>query len=287
MSALLTVTSANSRRIRAFRASMIDSLPRVPNNKETLAALWDAPVREVILDFLTWRQRFVPARPRMVRFWSGGVTEQSLTALRSEILPLLKKAAAGGDLTPHLSKLVNTKGLVLSGANPDDQRKHLDGVLIRNGLHHFHIGTEARDGTVARSDRLVFAHVLKDEFRVVSISDHDAFEFGTDEHERFFSICQNYISKDLKAGEAFMVNPVMSSGHDMQLTLFSRQCEAEIASRDPTLDDPAAIDRLYDTSPLAARPKKVRLAWHFEDLKFGLLEKQTRKFFCIYPFFDR
>ncbi|NLR96870.1 hypothetical protein HGP17_08475 [Rhizobium sp. P38BS-XIX] len=223
----------------------------------------------------------------MVSFWSGGAPQQSLEVEHAEILPLLRKAASGEDLTPHLSTLVNTRGLVLPGANPTEKGKGLDGVLIRNGLHHFHVGAEGPGGAVGRTDKLVFAHVLKDEFRVIAISDHTAFAFGTAEHERFFAICQTYISKDLQSGQGFMMNPVMSSGHDMYFTLFGRQCEELIASIDPMLDDPATIDRLYAAVPSVPRPKKTSLAWYFEDLKFGLLEKKTRVFFCFYPLFDR
>jgi TnpA family transposase len=41
---------------------------------------------------------------------------------------------------------------------------------------------------------------------------------------------------------------------------------------------------LIDGQPVA-RPAKPSMAWHFEDLRFGILDRQTMVFFCIFPFF--
>jgi len=46
-----------SRRIQAFRASMIKELPRAPNNKASRASLEAMPTRRLILTFITWRMR--------------------------------------------------------------------------------------------------------------------------------------------------------------------------------------------------------------------------------------
>ena len=29
------------------------------------------------------------------------------------------------------------------------------------------------------------------------------------------------------------------------------------------------------------------MSWYFDDLKFGVLDKRTMMFFCIFPFFSR
>ncbi len=79
----------------------------------------------------------------------------------------------------------------------------------------------------------------------------------------------------------------------MTVMLFADHCEAQIERLDPQIDDPAFIDRLYNDQPILrdgkaiARPSDPSLAWHFDDLKFGILDRRTKVFFCIYPFFDR
>jgi hypothetical protein len=287
------VTKQYSPRIQTFRNSMINVLPRAPNDRVSHKALEAMPTRRVILAFLTWRMRLIPAKPRTVRLWSRGVTPLQFQTTKSRLLPLLKKVEAGKDLTPHLSNLVKTKGIILPGANPADRGKDIDMILTRHGLHHFHVGIAAPSNPRGRSGSLVFAEVLDKEFRIIAISDHRAFERGSPEQLRFFGICHSYMAKDIPPGQAFMPNPVMASGHSMLVTLFADRCEAEIDRLDPLLDDPEFIDRLYHDQPIlrdgqpVARPMNLSLAWYFDDLKFGILEKQTMVFFCIFPFFAR
>lgn len=251
------------------------------------------PTRRLIQAFITWRMRLIPAKPRRVALWPRGIKFAEFRAAEARLRPLLQKVEVGKDLTPHLSNLVMTKGVVLPGANPADQGKDIDVVLTRHGLHHFHVGKVDPDNPKGRSGLLVFAEVLDKEFKIVAISDHRAFERGSSEQLRFFDVCSTYVAKDVPSGQAFMANPVMSSGHSMVVTLFADHCEAQIEQLDPQLDDPAFIDKLYNDQPIlrdgkpVTRPSNPSLAWHFDDLKFGILDRRTRVFFCIYPFFDR
>ena len=268
---------------------MIKRLPRAPNTQASLEALRAMPTRSVILAFVTWRLKFIPAKPRLVRFWSGGVTPAQFEALRPTVQPFLEKVAAGKDLTPHLSDLVNKKGITLPGARTSDRgREDIDMVLTREGLHHFHVGLPTPDNPKGRSGILVFAEVFETEFRVVAIADHQVFERGSVEQLRFFEICHSYMAKDVPPGQGFMANPVMSSGHSMIVTTFAIKCEDEIIRLDPLLDDSAFIGKLYSSKGiLVRRPTKSSMIWYFDDLKFGILDKKTMVFFCIFPFFAR
>lgn len=246
-----------------------------------------------MLAFLTWRMRLIPAKPRTVRCWSGGVTLLQFQSERLKIRPLLEKVVDGKDLTPHLSDLVNKKGIILGGTSTTHKCQDIDMVLTRHGLHHFHVGVVGSSNPKGRSDRLVFAEVLDSEFRIVAISDHRAFGLGSAEQIRFHQICHAYMAKDVPPGQTFMANPVMSSGHSMLVTVFSDRCDEEMQRIDPLLDDPAFIDKLYYSQPilrdrpLVARPENPSFEWHFEDLRFGILDKQTMEFFCIFAFFSR
>jgi hypothetical protein len=272
---------------------MIKDLPRAPNNKASREALEAMPTRAVILAFVTWRMRLIPAKPRIVKLWPRGVTPLQIRAAERRLRPLLQKVQTGKDLTSHLSDLVTTKGVILPGANPSDRGKDIDKVLTRHGLHHFHVGVVARGNSKGRSGSLVFAEVLDKEFRIVAISDHRAFERRSTEQLRFFGICESYLAKDIPPGQAFMANPVMSSGHSMFVTLFANKCEDQMDRLEPLLDDPAFIDKLYNDQPIlkdgrpVARPSNPSLVWYFHDLKFGIFDRRTKVFFCIYPFFDR
>jgi hypothetical protein len=280
-------------RIQAFRDSMIKALPRAPNTKASRDSLKAMPTRRVILAFVTWRMRLIPAKPRTMKLWSGGVTPSQLRAAESRLRPFLQKVEAGKDLMPHLSDLVTTKGVILPGANPSDRGKDIDMVLTRHGLHHFHVGVAGPGNPKGRSGSLVFAEVLDKEFRIVAISDHRVFDRGSADQIRFFEICRSYMAKDIPPGQAFMANPVMASGHSMLVTMFADRCVDEMDRLDPMLDDPEFVNRLYNDQPIlrggqpVARPSNPSLAWYFDDLKFGILDRRTMVFFCIYPFFAR
>jgi hypothetical protein len=237
--------------------------------------------------------RLIPRKPRVVRIWSGGVTPEEFAVAKPELKSFISNVEAGHDLTSHLSELVHTTGIVMQGASPTARRKDIDGVLLRNGLHHFHIGERRPGNPRGRSSTLIFAEVLENEFRIVALSDHRAFDITTSEHSRFFQICQAYTEKDIPADQPFMNRIMMSSGHPIELVLYSNRCEMEIERLNPCLDDPGFVTRLYDENPtdnherLVPRPESPALVWHFEDLQFGVLERKTRAFFCILPFFAR
>ena len=194
-------------------------------------------------------------------------------------------------VTSHLSDLVNKKGVILPGAKSSDRGKDIDGILTRHGLHHFHVGVVGSGNPRGRSGTLVFAEVMATEFRIVAISDHHAFERGSAEQLRFFRICEAYMAKDVPAGQGFMANPVMASGHSVFVTMFGLKCEDEMNRLDPLLDDPAFIDKLYHDQPIlrdgvpVAKSTNPSLEWYFDDLKFGILDKQARVFFLHFPIF--
>lgn len=282
-----------SARILSFRESIIKSLPRVPNDRDSLAAIQLLSTNQLISAFITWRMRLIPKKPRAIRFWSGGITPTQLIAAKQKIRPLLEKVSAGDDLTPHLSDLVNKKGFVLPSARNEERGKDIDSVLIRHGLHHFHVGTPSKDNKKGRSGSLVFAEVLESEFRVVAIADHRVFEPNSAEHLEFFKICYSYIAKDLQPGEGFMPNPVMTSGHSVIVTFFGNKCEDEMRRLDALLDKPEFINDLYEQNEVIKDGRRIKnptnpsLTWHFEDLEFGILDKKNKVFFCIFPFFAR
>jgi hypothetical protein len=124
-------------RIKNFRDFLIKELPRVPNNKASRAILQEKPTSKLILYYLTWQMRFIPAKPRQITFWSGGITPSELLTARTGFTEFIQKVATGQDLTPHLSNLVRTKGIVMPDASISEKGKDLDKVLIRHACITF------------------------------------------------------------------------------------------------------------------------------------------------------
>jgi hypothetical protein len=246
------------------------------------------PTNKLMLIFLTWRMRFVSARRRDVKIWSGGVEPQVFASMLGSLNPLLANVTHGVDLTPHLSNLVNTLGYVMPSATPPTQhRDEKDRVLTKMGLHHFHVGAVSAKNPKARSGKLVFADVSDTEFRIIAISDHDAFVIGSDEWSHLFSISNHYIQSQLPAETVgFMAYPTMSSGHSLHIVLFANYCDKLMIQIDACLDDPVYINGLYNNGEpkkgqVIARPKKPTFKWHFNDNNFGIYETKTGVFFRL------
>jgi hypothetical protein len=121
--ASLTMPETYLPRIQAFRDELIKMLPRAPNDRASRGSLEAMPTQRLILAFVNWRMRLIPAKPRMVKFWSGGITPLQAQSARSKLQPLLKAAAAGKDLTPYLSDSVNRVGIDLNETGPRSKRR--------------------------------------------------------------------------------------------------------------------------------------------------------------------
>ena len=284
---------SDSLRVRKFRSELIGAIPRVPNNRASRVFMESQPTAWLISAFVTWRMRQIPAKPRTICLWSGGVTPSQFKAAKPRLQTLLQKVESGEDLGPHLSYLVDTTGVILPEARSSDNRGDIDAILTRYGIHHFHIGTPSPHNPKGRSGTLVFAEVMETEFRIIGIADHQIFNQGSPEQRDFARVCVSYCARDVPPGSGFMLNPVMSSGHSAVVMLFGLKCEAEIKRLDSQLDDPGFIDGLYGGQPIlrdgqsVQRPAKPILTWHLNDLRFGILDRRTMVFFNIFPYFAR
>ena len=229
---------------------IIKDLPRAPNDKTSRASLEAMPTRQLIQFFITWRMRLIPAKPQKVGLWAGSVTPSELHAAGPRLRPLLKKVETGKDL--------NTSSF---RPRDDERYRAAEGEPLRSRKRHRHGTHSARPASFpcrrrwprnpkGRSGLLVFAEVLEKEFRIVAISDHRAFDHGSPEQLRFFRICTAYVAKDIPPGQAFMANPVLTSGHSLIVTLYGNHCEDQIERLDPKLDNSTFIDRLYDDQPI-------------------------------------
>ncbi len=276
-----------SPRVRALRAELIKAIPKVPNTKATVTYMGTLGTHQLMLIYLTWKMRFVPVRSRKVVIWSGGVDPSHFATIAPQLRPLIGKAERGQSLAPHLSSLINTLGFAMPEVSAEKRRLEKDGVLTKMGLHHFHVGVVTGLNPSGRSGRLVFADVTDDEFKIIAISDHDAFNIGSNEWTRLFGISNRYIQSQLPAGTAYMAYPTVSSGHPLELVVYADRCDDLMTRTDSCLDDRTFVERLYIENDAAPdkdlhRPLKPMLKWHFENRDFGVLETKTRLFFRFY-----
>lgn len=271
-------------RVRALRNEMIRTIPKVPNTKATVEHMNTFGTHHLILIYLTWKMRLVSPMPRKVLIWSGGVDPRYYATIQSLIQPLVGKVERGEDLTHHLSDLVNTLGFAMPEVPIEKRRHDKDGVLTKMGLHHFHVGAMTSTNPRGRSGRLVFADVTDKEFKIIAISNHDAFKIGSAEWAQLFAISNRYIQSQLPPDTAYLAYPTMSSGHPMELVSYADSCDDMMMKLDPSLEDRAFVDKIYSENDAIdgqdlKRPSNPTFKWHFENLDFGVLETKTRVFF--------
>jgi hypothetical protein len=116
-------TTSYPLRVQALRNDIIRTVPKMPiaaGDRQLTGATHTPPDSGIS----HWRMQ-------PVRVWSGGVKPREFEMAKPKLRSFLLKVEAGQDLTPHLSELVHTKGVVLPGASPAARSKDMDRVLIR------------------------------------------------------------------------------------------------------------------------------------------------------------
>jgi len=277
--------------IKRFRQTMIKELPKVPNTPVAIEELERMPTRMIISKYITWKIRTIPIRKRTIAFYPMGIDLKILLKMYPDIKVFLDKVIKGNDLNPYLSERVRTHGVILPGASLKNKGKDIDTLVLREGLYHFHFAPKDNKNPKGRSNYLIFADVSKDTFTIVAIAPHRVFEHDTEDAHRFFDIRRRYLERDIPAGQPYMLNPVMSTGHTLEIFAYAIHCEDTINFLDPKLNDADFISQLYTDGalqhPSLERPKKPELIWFFYDLNLGILEKKKGHFFGLKYFRDR
>lgn len=182
-------TLAEPSRIKKLRLGLVKAIPRFPNDQRSLKHLEEKGLRDVLIDFINWRSRYVGIRPRGITVESAAATDPRWTSLSTEIDGFLEKVRNGDDLTPHLSLKPHTRGFtpaaLAPGASSEDKWSDKDFVLAAQGLHHFHLEPPGR---IERSNDLLFAHVTRDSFNVIAIFDHSVFDLSSAERHRLWVV---------------------------------------------------------------------------------------------------
>jgi hypothetical protein len=160
--------------------------------------------------------------------------------------------------------------------------KDIDTLVLREGLYHFHFAPKNNKNPKGRSNYLIFADVSKDTFTIVAIVPHSVFDHNSEDAQRFFDIRRRYLERDIPNGQTYMLNPVMTTGHTLEIFAYAIHCENTINVLDPKLNESDFISQLYADGvlqyPSLEQPKKSDLIWFFYDLKLGILEKKKGHF---------
>jgi hypothetical protein len=242
-------------------------------------------LRDILIDFVNWRSRYVGTRPRNVTVESAAAADPRWTSLSAEISLLLEKVRAGGDLTPHLSVKPHTRGFtpvaLARGASSGDKWLDKDFALAAHGFHHFHLGVGFEpSGQVERSDDLLFAHVTRDSVNVIGVFDHSVFDLSSAERHRLNLMHEQCTFRNVPPGAVVIRASITTSGHATHVVFYANRCARLIFEMDPKLDDRDCVDELYRMASLTT-PDKPKLAWGFNHLDFGVADMRSGVFFTL------
>jgi hypothetical protein len=263
-------------RIQKFRRELIRVIPRVPNNKDTLLQIQQKAFPDLMVDYISWRSRYVGSRPRMVKIESSAKLDPRWAANRGGIDLFLEKVRHGGDLTPHLSLKPHTRGYSAAarapGASIEERWSDKDFVLNTSGYHHFHIGTTTETkGHTARTDDLIFAEVTRDDFTVVAVFDHSVFDLGSPERMRLMVLHEGIITRGMAPGTVYISNMIATSGHTVHSVRYAQHCMRLIGQLEPKLDDRDFVRGLYKHKEEA--PDKPKPEWAVIHLDLAICDK--------------
>jgi len=152
-----------------IRDHVFSTLPYEPAQRAELE-LKSTP--ELLIVFLNWLNRLIPARPRSVHRSQALDNNPVSTARKSDLDQIVSKIMKGDDLTPHLSKRVEI-GYESRSSSGYGRRRDLDLMLNEWQVHHLHLAnTIGADGFVTRDDPLLFAAFRPDEAYLIGIFGH-------------------------------------------------------------------------------------------------------------------
>lgn len=277
-----------SKRLKELRNSIINNLPKFPNNKDTKDKLGKMSMATLLIHYLSWISRYVSAKPRVITIESFAKIDPRWLILQSQIKSFLSKVKAGEELTPHLSLQTHSRGYTPEAAQTGpgvDRWADKDFLLNAMGYHHFHLGTEIEpQGHASRTNEVLFAKVSREEFTVVGIFNHAVFDRGgqemTDERKRLWAIFNNHVTRGLPPGSVVMAPPIALSGHPIHVVRTADEYSRVIYKVEPMLDDMSFIADMYRDSGVDV-PAKPKFEWALNYSDLGIFETRNRHLFVL------
>lgn len=278
--------SANeSPRLKKFRNNLIAAIPRFPNNKATLQALQAMRLTDLLIAFLGWKVRSVGTRPRQVMRAHLLDKDPRAATLKPNIEALFNAVEAGDDLTPYLSLAATSDGFTIPDRNhPKGLWADKDFLLNVMGFHHFHLGmTQEAAGHIQRTNEVLFALVSRNEFEVVGLFTHDAFERDAQgnmspERRRLWSTYERRLAEGRLPGEMYIGGMagmgISGSGAPIAIVETAFHYVRQIQHYEKQLKNFEFAKTLYSDGCI---PPKSKFEWDFNHLDLVLLDEAARQ----------
>lgn len=145
---------------RIIKRHIVGSMPA-----EAQAVLHDTSLHHHLVEYQTWRGRFIAQRPRRVH------ESKELGAREINLSSLVSKIKVGEDLTPHLSRRVQNPFENIA-APALEHRTDRDALLADWGVHHLHVSDRMKQGTARRGDSVLLAMFRDEDAYLIDIVGH-------------------------------------------------------------------------------------------------------------------
>lgn len=280
-----------SKRIKSFKSRLIKELPFFPNNKETLSDLESQNLNSILIHYLHWKTRLVPARFRKVQIAPEVTADKRWKVLKEDIKPLLKKIENKEDIFPYLSKRAHSYGYTPVQRIKDgevDSWEDKDQLLNTKGFHHFHLNMNVQSsGLSERTDDVLFAFVTRESFHAIGIFDHSVFEQVdsdgnmNEERSRMWELHEKHERIGMQPGTVYVSYPIATSGHPVYIVRMADYYVRIIREYDVNLDDRDFVNKLYDEGNML-HPNKYNFEWQINNLDLSIYDKKTKVLFNLH-----
>lgn len=282
-----------SKRIFNFKNKLIKELPFFPNNNETLKDLKSQGLNEILIHYLHWKSRIIPARPRAVMLSASITADKRWKFLKSEVKLFLDKIRIGEDVTPYISSRVRSHGYTPRSRIRNGEASSWDDkdqLLNTKGFHHFHLDMRVQNsGLSNRTADVLFARVSRDKFLALGIFDHSVFEpstgdLMTSERERMWRLHEQHEQFGMIPGTIYMSNPIATSGHPIHIVTMGDYYASLIREIDTKLVDRVYVNSIYEQASITP-PAKFEFEWRLDGLDLIAFDKKTSISFRIHSGF--
>jgi hypothetical protein len=159
-----------------LRSEILRYLPvRDPADATLTAHMRTLPTDRLLVYFLNWRDRLIHAHPRIVLRSRELAANPIYQDRRADVSMICAKLATGQDVTPHLSRDIES-GYEMPTKNRKPGR-NLDLLLNEWGIHHLHLSSVVEEcGFVARAGEVLFAIFCPGRAYLLDIMTHDDWE---------------------------------------------------------------------------------------------------------------
>ncbi len=281
-----------SKRVKQFRLGIAKSIPKFPNNKETLSILESKSLGLLLIDYINWASRLIAPRSRLVTIEPSLTADPRWKLLSANTKALLERVRRGDDLNPNLSLKVTRNGFTPSSSNTTSTDKWQDKDFILNtmGYHHFHLSPIVEiAGHTKRTDEVLFAKVEKNNFYAIGFFDHSVFDSTnhatkemSKERSRLWQIFDQRNSIGLDPGSTYLSSAITSSGHTVKFVQLASDYAWLVNKVDKNLDDLSYREDLFKQNDVPINELKgMDLRWHMNFLNLGLLDRKTSKFYVL------